>query len=100
MYKYWTSDNSRLILVTTMEVIRSNKGKPKLLFENYAYLIKHQKNYINWYCVKEGISCKGGIKTTNDRVLGRKSVRQFLRGVGYNIRCKAINREHQEGETV
>ena len=35
-----------------------------------------------------------------DRVQGRKSVRQFLRGVGYNIRWKAINREHQEGETV
>ena len=66
MHKYWTSYNSRLILVATIEVIRSNKGKPKLLFENYAYLIKHQKNYINWYCVKEGISCKGGIKTTND----------------------------------
>ena len=43
MYKYRTSDNSRLILVATIEVIRSNKGKPKLLFENYAYLIKHQK---------------------------------------------------------
>ena len=35
-----------------------------------------------------------------DRAQGRKSVCQFLRGVGYNIRWKAINREHQEGETV
>ena len=43
MYKYWTIDNSRLILVATMEVIRTTKGKQKLLFENYAYLIKHQK---------------------------------------------------------
>ena len=43
MFKYWTIDNSSLILVATMEVIRTNKGKPKLLFENYAYLIKHKK---------------------------------------------------------
>ena len=32
------------------------------MFENYAYLIRHQKNYINWYCVKERYPAKAVIK--------------------------------------
>ena len=58
MYKYWTSDNSRLILVATIKVIRSNKGKPKLLFENYAYSIKHQKITSIGIALKKGYPAK------------------------------------------
>ena len=43
----WPQLRPRLILVTTKEVIISHKGNPKLLFENYAYLIKHQKKKYN-----------------------------------------------------
>ena len=33
-----------------------------------------------------------------ERAAGRKSITDFLRGVGHNIRWKGINRQNQEGQ--
>ena len=94
MYKYWTSDNSRLILVATMEVIRSNNGKPKLLFENYAYLIKHQK------ITSIGIAKAASKQLMTWTTLCSSNVCESTTMTEIHIRWKAINREHEEGETV
>ena len=55
-----------------MEVIRSNKGKPKLLFKNYAYLIKHQKMTSIGIALKKGYPAKAASKQlmTEHRVAG------------------------------
>ena len=50
-----------------MEIIRSNKGGDKLIFQGYIYTMQVTKpTNIRWRCVQRTTGCKGTLTTNND----------------------------------